>query len=188
MKYAAASVALLFAAPAIAQDAPRWKMDAGKSTLTFSVAYEKDKIEGAFPGFSAEITFAPDALEKSRIEVSIPVADFTSDDYDAKEYLPEEAWLDTEHYKAAKFVSEEITRTGENAYLAKGTLTLKKIAKPLELPFTLTFSNDEKQAVAEGKTTLSRAIYGIGKGEEETAAMLGDAVTVRFYIEARRAK
>lgn len=188
MKYAAAFLALFFAVPATAQDAPRWEMNAAKSTLTFSVAYEKDKIEGAFPGFTAEIAFDPDALEKSRIDVRVPVGGFTTDDYDAEEYLPEEAWLNTEHYKTARFVSEKITKTGENAYLAKGTLTLKDSTRPLELPFTLSISEDGTRATAEGTASLSRLAYGIGKGEEETATQLADTVTVAFHVEARKAK
>lgn len=171
-----------------AQDAPRWEMEAGKSTLAFSVPYDKDTIEGTFPGFSAEIYFSPDAPERGRIEVSVPVADFSSEDYDAREYLPEEAWLDTEHYKTAKFLSKEIVKTGNNAYLAKGALALKDIKQPLEVPFTLNVSEDGRHAVAKGAATLSRLTYAIGKGEEEDAALLADAVTVRFHVEARKAE
>lgn len=188
MKHALYSIALLLlaASPAFAQEATQWTMLKEKSTLSFAALYGKDTIEGSFPGFSAEIAFSPDALKESHIAVTIPVADFVADDYDAKEYLPEEEWLDTEHYKAARFTSDTITQTGENTYQASGVLTIKDISHPLTLPFTLTLSQDGTHAFAEGQTALFRRDYKIGQGEWEDTTLLADKVVLRFHVEASR--
>lgn len=183
--YACALALLLLATPAHA--APRWEISPEKSRIDFTARYGKDPITGTFTGFTADIRFAPDALETSAIDVTIPIRGLTTEDDDAAEYLPQKAWFHAEMFPDARFVSHAITHLGAQRYLAKGTLSIKKIEKPLELAFTLQLSPEGDAADVQAQADISRLAYGIGEGEWASTDILKDTVALTITLHAVQA-
>jgi polyisoprenoid-binding protein YceI len=69
--------------------------------------------------------------------------------------------------------------------VARGTLTLKGVKQPVEVPFTWAPSGDG--AIMEGELTLRRGDFGIGLGEWKTTGTIGAEVKVKFRIKLRKA-
>src|SRR3546814_3613532 len=67
---AASLVALMVAAPAGAAD----YVQAAGSTLAFATKYDGEVFNGTFPGFSTRLSFDPDDLSGSKLDVTIPLA------------------------------------------------------------------------------------------------------------------
>jgi polyisoprenoid-binding protein YceI len=72
--------------------------------------------------------------------------------------------------------------SGANDYEAVGTLTLRGVAAPLTLPFTLQI--DGTFAHAKGHAELSRRIFGIGQGPWATDQWVAFEVGVDIDVVA----
>ena len=70
-------------------------------------------------------------------------------------------------------------------YVARGTLSLKGVKQPVEVPFTWTASGNG--AAMEGELTLERGKFGIGAGEWLATDVIGAEVKVRFSVKLRKA-
>jgi len=90
-------------------------------------------------------------------------------------------FLDTAAHPQARFQAEILPR-GE-AWVARGTLTLRGVTVPVELPFTLTLTGERAQM--QGRTTLDRRDFGIAARYPDEATV-GFAVTVAVDLTARR--
>ncbi|HEX6927781.1 MAG TPA: YceI family protein, partial [Gammaproteobacteria bacterium] len=67
-------------------------------------------------------------------------------------------------------------------YIAHGTLDMKGVRRPFDLPFALKKIPDGYRAT--GKTGLERLEFGVGTGEWSDTQWLGNTVNVTFSIEA----
>jgi len=94
-------------------------------------------------------------------------------------------WFDYAGFPQAEFHSTDLRRIGSDRYVARGTLLLKGLKQPVEVPFTWTGSPDG--AVMEGELTLKRGAFGIGRGEWEASDVIGPDVKVKFSVKLRKA-
>jgi polyisoprenoid-binding protein YceI len=165
-----------------AADAATWKLDPGKSKLGFSGTQTGTKFQGTFTRYNAVIEFDPDHLETSHIVVTVDLATATTNDKQRDTALPGKDWLDVAKFPTAEFETRAINRKGADAYEAVGTLTLRGVAMPLTLPFTLEMN--ETSAHAKGHTQLSRSAFGIGQGPWATNQWVAFEVGVDIDITA----
>ena len=91
-------------------------------------------------------------------------------------YVRKADWFDTKKFPKAVFTSTKIHQTGEHAYSADGTLTIKGVARPTSLPFTLMQDGDHWRA--QGKVTLLRSDFHIGEHDWASEAYVKYAVDV----------
>lgn len=110
-----------------------------------------------------------------RIEALLGMASIDAGDSIANSELLGSGWFDVANHPGVTFLAEEITG-GDGAYDAIGTLTIKEIAVPLTLPFTVSVTDGV--AVGEAELLLNSPDYGLG------GSSVADEVTVRLYIEA----
>ncbi|MEE2691636.1 MAG: YceI family protein [Pseudomonadota bacterium] len=174
------------AAPAAQASAGAWAVDKGASKLLFTGAQTGNKFEGAFRSFAADIVFDPDNISAASIDVTVDTGSAATGDRQRDAALPGADWFKTKEFPTAKFSSRDIIATGENAYEARGTLTIRDITRDLTLPFTLRI--DGERAHAEGAVTLVRTDYGVGQGEFSTGEWVGLEVGVSFVIEATKVR
>ncbi|WP_248304679.1 YceI family protein [Breoghania sp. L-A4] len=104
----------------------------------------------------------------------------TSANAQAAQMLPGEGWFNAGAFPKATFEAQDVIDTGNGAYEAIGTLTIKDIAMPMVLPFTLTIDGDT--ATASGTAEVLRGDYAIGKDISE--ATVAGGVKVMFEIVA----
>ncbi len=165
--------------PARAADA--WTVDPQKSTIVFEGTQAGATFRGAFETWSANIAFSPDDLDASGVTVTIETASAKTGDAQKDANLPTPNWFNAGAQPTAIFKTETIAQT-DDGYLAKGTLTLRDVTKPVELPFTLTIDGSHAEMVAE--TTVNRTDYGIGAGIP--IDMIADEVTIAVTVSATR--
>ena len=169
--------------PAEPAEPSAWKVDAG-STLGFATAWGGVAIEGRFDRWNADILFSPEALDRSKVSVGIDLVSAVSGDAQRDESLQGANWFDTAEHPKATFTATRFEKTGENRYVAHGTLALRGASHPLRLPFTLKIEGDK--ARVSGVTTLDRTAFGVGQGEWKNTDQIPAEVKVSVNLTATR--
>jgi cytochrome b561/polyisoprenoid-binding protein YceI len=165
------------------KDPVAWAL-AKSSTLGFSATWAGDTIEGQFKRWTADILFSPDALDRSKLTVSIDMGSAATGDDQRDSSLPSGDFFDTASHPKATFTASKFRKTGEGRFVADGTLDLRGVKKALSLPFSLKIDGDT--ATARGVTTLDRTAFGVGQGEWASTDQIGAKVKVSFAITAKK--
>jgi polyisoprenoid-binding protein YceI len=171
------------AAPAAPAGPVRWTVARG-STIGFTTAWSGEPIEGRFERWRADILFSPDALERSRVTVTIDTSSVDTGDQQRDASLPTADWLDAGAHPKAVFTANRFERAGEGRFVAHGRLTLRGISRPLDLPFRLKIDGD--RAEVAGVTSLDRTTFGVGQGEWTSTEQIPAKVKVSVNLKARR--
>ena len=153
---------LVFSGVAAHASAADWKMDPAGSRLEFAATFEKSPAPGVFKEFDVRLRLDPDKPAGGSLDDAIKVtsADMSSGDVNKAIRGPE--WFDFMKFPEAQFHAGDIRRAEGNRYLARGTLSLKGVQQPIEVPFTWTGAGDG--ATMEGEFTVKRGTFGIGTG------------------------
>ncbi len=170
-------------APLFAQGAD-WKMDPAGSKLEFIATFEKTAAPGVFKEFDARLRFDPEKPAGSRLDVTVKVTSADMNIPDVNKEIRGKDWFDYAGFPQAEFHSTDLRRTEGNRYVARGTLVLKGVKQPVEVPFTWTGSADG--AVMEGELTVKRGAFGIGIGEWAATDVIGADVRVKFKVKLRK--
>jgi cytochrome b561/polyisoprenoid-binding protein YceI len=166
------------AGPAVA-----WKVQKG-STLGFATSWSGTPLLGRFERWTADILFSPDDLAHSKVTVSVDVTSARTGDDQRDASLPAPDWFDAAAHPKAVFIATKFDHPGGDRYVAHGTLTLRGVSKPLDLPFRLTINGAAAKVSAE--TSLDRLAYGVGQGEFEQTDQVPAKVAVRVQLTALR--
>lgn len=165
------------------KDPVAWAV-AKSSTLGFSATWAGDSIEGQFKRWTADILFSPEALDRSKLTVSIDMSSAATGDDQRDSSLPSDDFFATAAHPKATFTASKFRKTGEGRFVADGTLDLRGVKKPVSLPFSLKIDGDT--ATARGVTTLDRTAFGVGQGEWASTDQIGGKVKVSFAITAKK--
>jgi len=171
------------AAPVAESGSARWVVAKG-SSIAFETAWSGQAVQGRFERWTADIRFSPEALDRSRVEVTIDVGSVDTGDAQRDATLPAGDWFDAATHPKAVFTAERFTRTGEGRFVAHGRLSLRGVSKPLDLPFRLKIDGDS--AEVSGVTSLDRTAFGVGQGEWTSTDQIPARVSVRVTLKARR--
>ena len=161
---------------------PTWTVDKAGSRLGFSTTVSGGALNGAFRSWDAVIRFDPNDLAHSDVAVTIDIASATTGNGDADASLPDQDWLWTSHFPRATFVAKSFRATGPGRYEAAGVLTLRGVAKPLTLPFTLAITG--AAAKMNARVALNRLAFGVGQGEWKATDTVPATVTVNVALSA----
>lgn len=177
---------LLLAGAAAHAASTDWVMESPGSELAFAATFERAPATGAFRTFAASLRFDPDRPAGSRliVTIAVPSADMGSDEVNRAIRGPE--WFDAERFPVAEFRSAGVRHAGGNAFVASGSLTLKGIARPIDVPFTWTETGDSARMT--GRLTIARAAYAIGTGEWASTKVVGPDVEVSFSVRLRKGR
>lgn len=183
----AAIVAAFFACLAPAWAAPpKWNVDASKSSLTYEVVVNGQKVVGRFKAFGALIAFDPADLANSSAKITIDMTEAKSGDATRDAMLLKPDWFNVLGFPQAVFQTTSFASKGGNAFEAKAKLTLKGATRDVALPFTLAIKGTT--AVVKGETVLKRLEYGVGQGKDFAAdAPVALSVKVLVNLTATRA-
>jgi polyisoprenoid-binding protein YceI len=165
-------------------EAATWTIDTAKSHLGFTGSENGSAFSGSFGKFSGTIVFNPAAPASGHADVTIVTGSATTGDQQKDGALPDSDWFATDKYPQAHFVATTFKATGNGAYDAVGTLTIRGVTKPMTLPFTLTINGDT--AKAGGTVQLIRTEYGVGQGAWSTGQYVALQVAVSFDIVAEK--
>jgi cytochrome b561/polyisoprenoid-binding protein YceI len=171
------------ARPAAIVGAVHWTVARG-SSLAFGSSWSGTPIRGRFDRWTADIVFGPDALDQSKVTVSVDLASVKTGDAQRDASLPSGDWFDVATQPKAVFTATRFTKAGEGRYVAHGTLKLRGVSKPLDLPFRLTIDGD--RAEAKGRASLDRNAFGVGQGEFAGTDQIPGKVTIDIDVKAKR--
>jgi cytochrome b561/polyisoprenoid-binding protein YceI len=175
------------AAPPPATPAPaepvRWTVQPG-STLGFAADWSGQTVEGRFDRWRSDILFNPDALDRSRVKVSIDVGSVNTGDGQRDASLASADWFDPQAHPRAVFTASRFEKIGPGRYVAHGQLELRGVKKALDLPFDLRIDGD--LARMSGSVVLDRTAFGVGQGEWTSTDQIAGKVQVRVALTARR--
>ena len=181
----ASPVTAAAAAPAAKanKDPVHWAVSPA-STLSFTTTWGGQDIQGRFDHWTADVLFSPDALDRSKVSVSIDLAKVATGDAQRDQSIPGSDWFDAATHPKATYVADRFEKTGEGRYVAHGKLTLRGVTKPVDLPFRLKIDGDK--ARMSGVTSLDRTAFGVGQGEWQATDQIPANVKVSVQIAATR--
>lgn len=140
-----------------------WTVRRSGSKLGFAVAWSQGPIKGSFERWDADIHFDPEALEASRVRVSVDLASARTDNPDADSALPGEDFFAVSRFPRAVFVASRFKKIGEDRYQVSGTLSLRGVSKAVTFPFLLKTAGDV--AHMQASLALDRTLFGVGQGQ-----------------------
>lgn len=166
--------------------AKRWDLDLTKSAITFKgTQMDTPGFDGVVTKFYPVINFDADHLEQSKVTVEIDVTSIDAKDGERNKTLQGGEWLDAAKFPTARFETTGFAKTGDNAFTADATLTIRDVTVPLKLPFTLTpdAANPNRVTMA-GDVTLDRSKFQLGQGDWADASVIGNDITVHVQVTA----
>lgn len=178
------AVAGLLVAAACPAHAADWTMDAAASRLEFTATFEGAVAPGVFREFDARMRFDADRPAEGRLDVTIAVKSADMNSADIDKAIGGAEWFHFARFPQAEFVATDIRTTGAGRYLARGTLSLKGVQSPVEVPFTWTATGGT--ARMDGEFVVKRGAFGIGTGEWVATRVIGADVKVKFTVRLRQ--
>lgn len=158
-----------------------WSVAKG-GRLGFSARWNGEPVDGSFGRWTANILFSPEALDASKIDVSIDLASVDTGDGQRDGTLTGSDFFDTGKFAKATYRASKFKALGGNRYRADGTLTLRGVSKSVPLNFTLDVSGDK--ARARGSATIDRTSFGVGQGDYAGTSEIAGPVAVSFDFQA----
>lgn len=142
-----------------------WTVVPEQSSLTFDAAGPNDAYKvvpftGEFENFAAAIKLDLNDLSDAKIVALIDTGSANLNDGDRQKNWPSSVWADIANFPVAKFESRSFSRMSDGMLLASGTLTIKGISKPVDLPFNLRMEEHKSEAV--GTVVLDRRDFKLG--------------------------
>lgn len=160
-----------------------WTVVAEQSHIKFTAEQEGKPFTGEFTVFDAEIYFDAANLPSSNVTVTVPLNQVEAGSNDRNATLPGKVWFSSKKFPEAVFQSSDISKVDEGNYLAVGTLSLKGISKPFELPFALTMGDE---ALMTSQISLDRTIWNVGEDPWHTDDWVSKDVTLDIQVTAKR--
>ena len=160
-------------------DSADWTVTSGR--LTFVATQQEAEFEGEFETFSTDIRFDPDDLSSSRIHATIDLTSTNTQNSERDVYLFGPDFFFVEKYAQAEYRAERIRSTGDNVYVADGTLSLRGFDKSVPLEFTFSRETDRAKFVGEGQ--VLRLDFGVGQGMWTDTAWVGNEVRVNVELD-----
>ncbi len=163
-----------------------WLIDEESSAIKFEATQYGEKFEGAFKKFGGKIIFDPAKLEDAYADIWIDISSLETGSSDRDTQARSSDWFDTENFPRAMFVADSFLKIGPKRYVANGALTIRNKAVLVELPFDLEIreSPEGQAALMESDITLNRLDFGIGQGQWQDPATIGNAVKIHITLVA----
>lgn len=178
----------------IKMEATNWTIDKSHSSINFEVRHFFAKVPGTFEDYTTDIKFSPDNLSESSIDVTVQINSIDTRNERRDGHLNSPDFLDSETYPTMSFTSNKIESTGENTFVAHGTLTIKDVSEDFELPFTLLgvtdnpFQEGKLVAGMSSEFTILRNDFGVGTGDWVSDTIIGNEVDVTLNLELNASK
>lgn len=182
----AACSGLLLAVSGVSQAATAWTIDSTGSQLDFTATQAGGEFDGSFRRFRAEIAFDPADLAGSRFQVEIETASAATGDKDRDQTLAGNDFFAATRWPTARFESKRFIALGGDRYEARGRLTIRDVTREVRLPFRFQLAAGGGEAGMSGGTTIRRLDFGVGQGEWEDTALVGNEVRIRFALRLHR--
>ncbi len=155
-----------------------WQVDAAKSSLTFKGTYQNEPFAGRFAKFEAAIAYDDRDPAQDRFDVKVDIASVQTESSERDDTLKSEDFFDAAKFPQARFVTESFAAGSDGTMQARGTLTIRNVAKAVTLK--VRFAASGSQATLDVDTTLNRLDFALGAGPDW--ADIGKDVPVHGHL------
>lgn len=162
-----------------------WLVDMDKSTLDYTLDFSGTSTRGQIGDWQANIKFSPNQLENAQADIVVASNSIRYDDAFVAGSLADADGLDPTKYPQIHINLDKFSRDGAN-FLGKGTITIRGVTKPVEVPFR--FHQKNGIAKVEGSANIERLLFGIGAQNDADGSWLGKVIRVAFSLEAQQQK
>lgn len=166
------------------QSVSNWTVEPRGASLSFSSTFAGDRIVGQFRRWQANIAFAPTNLAHSHLFVTVDLASAVTGDPTRDQALPTADWFNVGRFPRAVFKSIAIRAVGPGKYVAIGELNMTGVSNPISLEFSLSGAGDRVQV--NGRSTVDRHRFGVGRGQFAAAETVPYAVGIQFSFTAHK--
>lgn len=167
-----------------------YSIDKAHSTIGFSAKHLMvSKTNGMFNEYDGAVTFDPNDLAASKIEMTIQSASINTHLEARDTHLKSPDFLDVEKFPTITFVTKSIAKEGEG-YNLTGDLTIKGVTKEITVPAEISGPvNSPMGGTAIGISSnfkINRQDYGVSfnKTMDNGGFVVSDDVTIDVTIEA----
>ncbi|MDX1651658.1 MAG: YceI family protein [Brumimicrobium sp.] len=160
----------------------KWEIDPENSVVEFELGPKGGRTSGEIKKIRGNF-HVRENIEKSKIDVTLPVQSLTTYNSMRDEHLMEEDYFHEEKYPAMHFVSEDF-RKENDAYILSGKFTMLGTTNPLELRLKVVGigEKDGKDVmVLWGTSRIDRTKYGMS-----SSSKIGDIVDFTFNVQLHK--
>ena len=170
--------------------ADEYSIDKAHSSIGFSAKHLMvSKTIGMFNEYDGAVTFDPNDLAKSKIEMTIQARSINTHLEARDAHLKSSDFLDIEKFPTITFVTKSIAKEGE-VYNLTGDLTIKGVTKEITIPAEISGPvNSPMGGTAIGIAAIfkiNRQDYGVSfnKTMDNGGFVVSDDVTIDVTVEA----
>ncbi len=198
-RLAAYLIAAMVAGGVAAQSEPTsWALDPAHTEVKFAVNHFFTPVTGKFEEFEAKLQYDPENPSKSSVEVTIPVASVNTGNSMRDDHLRTADWFEVEKHPYITFKSTSVRATDSGGLVARGPLTIKGVARQVELPIALLgrqpipapmqemMGGAQEVASFQASTAVDRGDFGVGVGSWAATMVVGGEVEIEILAEAHR--
>jgi len=185
-----ASFVLFFSPALLAADT--YTIDMANSMVSFTVRHMLiNNVRGNFRDFSGTLTYDPQDVTKSGVEVHIKSRSIDTGNQDRDTHLRSADFFDVDKFPEITFKSTSIEKSGDG-YILHGPLTMHGVSKDLAIPFSITGTvKDQRGGThlgAEASLTISRKDFGLtwNRAIEGGGVLVSDEVKIELGVEASK--
>lgn len=171
------------AGPAAQAIESNWVVDYGASEIAFSGLHEGKPFSGVFESWAADVAFDPDALDESKVRVTVDTRTVKTGKKLYDDSLKGREWFNPAEFPEAQVELSDFAQVA-GGYTATATLTLK--GKPVSVPLAFTLDISGDQAELDGSAVFSRKALDLGQSSDPGADWVADEVTVAISGRADR--
>ena len=175
-----------------------WSVDEAHTEVNFSVSHFFTPVNGKFDDFEIELNYDADNPAKSTVSVKIPVASINTGNERRDNHLRSDDWFSADAHPYITFESKSVRKAGSDRLIAKGLLTIKGKAQPVELEIALLGTRqipEQMQQMLQGArqvasfeadTSVDRAAFEVGVGTWATDMVVGKEINIKILLEAHQ--
>ena len=183
-----AGLLLLALSGAAAAKAEHFRIDPVHTRVAFQVSHSGfSNPIGSFSQSSGTLDFDPDDASADHVDVRIPITTLNLGDSSWQGKILDSTFFDAKKFPEAHFVSTQVRKTGDAAYVIDGLLTLHGVSHPVTLQATF---NALKRHPLTFRRTLGFSANGSLKrsdfGMKSWSSLVGDDVRLLIEIEAEK--
>jgi polyisoprenoid-binding protein YceI len=168
-------------ATAPAKGAPtRYVQAPSGSSLTFTFVQEGAASKGFFRKFTTELCYDEKSPAAGSLDVKVQTASVDTQDKDRNEMITGADLFDAQKFPAASYVAKTLVKRADGRLDAVGKLTLRGVTKDLRLPLKITRTATGVEL--SGETAIKRLDYGVGQGDWQSTAAVGDEVKLQYKV------
>ena len=160
--------------------------DNSHADITFRISHlGYSSTHGRFNDFDGELIIDPDAIEKSRVNVTISTSSVETSFAKRNTHLKSEDFFNVEKFPTMTFVSTSVVQSGEDTATLTGDLTLLGNTQPVTLEMIINKiaphpRSGELTAGITATGTINRSEWGMDK----FVPGIADEVELRLDMEA----